>query len=121
MQEIQEIWVPSLGGDDPLEEETATPSSILARKLTESDKTEQARNDFLNSLLLVHFQASFLFLFLSLLLFLFLSSHIWNRKLLLSSKYDWLCYNSNEHATCSLTPFFLALKEHKMADPHVWD
>ena len=65
MQEIQETWVPSLGGDDPLEEETATPSSILARKLTESDKTEQARNDFLNSLLLVHFQASFLFLFLS--------------------------------------------------------
>ena len=61
MQEIQETRVPSLGGKDPLEEEMATHSSILAQKLTALDKTEQARNDFLNSLLLVHFQASLLF------------------------------------------------------------
>ena len=91
MQEIQETWVPSLGGKDPLEEEMATHSSILAQKLTVLDKTEQACNDVLNSLLLVHFQASLLFLPPT----FFLSSHIWNRKLLLSSKYDWLCYNSN--------------------------
>ena len=50
MQEIQETWVPSLGGKDPLEEEMAAHSSILAWKLTELDKTEQARNDFLDSL-----------------------------------------------------------------------
>ena len=30
MQEIQEKWVPSLGQEDPLEEEVATHSSILA-------------------------------------------------------------------------------------------
>ena len=30
MQETQEIQTPSLGGEDPLEEETATHSSILA-------------------------------------------------------------------------------------------
>ena len=29
-QEMQEMWVQSLGGEDPLEEEMATPSSILA-------------------------------------------------------------------------------------------
>ena len=27
---MQETWAPSLGGEDPLEEETATHSSILA-------------------------------------------------------------------------------------------
>ena len=27
---MQETWVPSLGGEDPLEEGTATPSSTLA-------------------------------------------------------------------------------------------
>ena len=27
---VQEMWVQSLGGEDPLEEEMATPSSILA-------------------------------------------------------------------------------------------
>ena len=55
MQEAQEIWVWSLGGEDPLEEEMATPSSILAGKhpgqrslesyspwgLKESDANEQ--------------------------------------------------------------------------------
>ena len=30
MQELQEIWVCSLGGEDPLEEEMAPHSSILA-------------------------------------------------------------------------------------------
>ena len=29
MQETQEMWVPSLGWEDPLEEEMATHSSIL--------------------------------------------------------------------------------------------
>ena len=32
MQETQETWVQSLGGEDPLEEEMATHSSILAWK-----------------------------------------------------------------------------------------
>ena len=55
MQETQEVWVPSLGREDPLEEEMATHSSILAWKvpwtaeprelqssgLKESDTTEQ--------------------------------------------------------------------------------
>ena len=30
MQETQETWVPSLGREDPLEEEITTHSSILA-------------------------------------------------------------------------------------------
>ena len=30
MQETQEIWVPSLGWEDPLEQEMATHSNILA-------------------------------------------------------------------------------------------
>ena len=33
MQEIQETWVQSLGWDDPLEKEMATPSSILAWRI----------------------------------------------------------------------------------------
>ena len=32
MQEMQETWVRSLGGEDPLEEEMATHSRILALK-----------------------------------------------------------------------------------------
>ena len=32
VQETQEIWVRSLGREDPLEKEMATHSSILARK-----------------------------------------------------------------------------------------
>ena len=32
MQETQETWARSLGQEDPLEEETATHSSILARE-----------------------------------------------------------------------------------------
>ena len=33
MQEMKEKWVQSLGQEDPLEEETATCSSILAWKI----------------------------------------------------------------------------------------
>ena len=33
MQEMQEIWVQSLGWEDPLEEDMATHSSILAGKI----------------------------------------------------------------------------------------
>ena len=33
MQETQEIWVRSLGWEDPLEEEMATHSSILAGEI----------------------------------------------------------------------------------------
>ena len=33
MQEMQKTWVRSLGWEDPLEEELATHSSILARKI----------------------------------------------------------------------------------------
>ena len=33
MQEIQEMWVQSLGQEDPLEKEMATHSSILAWKI----------------------------------------------------------------------------------------
>ena len=33
MQEKQEAWVQSLGQDDPLEEEMATPYSILAWRI----------------------------------------------------------------------------------------
>ena len=33
MQEMQEMWVQSLGGEDPLEEEMALHSSILAWKI----------------------------------------------------------------------------------------
>ena len=32
-QETQEAWVPSLGWEDPLEQEMATHSSILTRKM----------------------------------------------------------------------------------------
>ena len=31
---VQETWVPSLGGEDPLEEEMATHSSILAWRIS---------------------------------------------------------------------------------------
>ena len=33
MQEVQEMWVRSLGQEDPLEEGMATPSSILAWRI----------------------------------------------------------------------------------------
>ena len=34
MQETQEMWIQSLGREDPLEEEMATHSSILVWKIT---------------------------------------------------------------------------------------
>jgi len=34
MQEMKETWVRSLGWEDPLEEGMATPSSILAWRIT---------------------------------------------------------------------------------------
>ena len=33
MQEVQEVWVLSLGWEDPLEDETVTHSSILAWRI----------------------------------------------------------------------------------------
>ena len=33
MQETYDTWFPSLGGEDPLEEEKATPSIILAWRI----------------------------------------------------------------------------------------
>ena len=38
--ELQEIWVWSLGGDDPLEVEMATHSSILAWKIAWAEETD---------------------------------------------------------------------------------
>ena len=35
MQEVQEMWVPSLGQEDPLEKEMATYSSVLAWEIAE--------------------------------------------------------------------------------------
>ena len=39
MQETEETWVRSLGGEDPLEEEMATHSGVLAWEIT---RTEEA-------------------------------------------------------------------------------
>ena len=38
VQETQETWVPSLGQEDPLEEEMATHSSILAWRIPWTEK-----------------------------------------------------------------------------------
>ena len=38
MQEMQEMWVRSLGGEDPLEEEMAPHSSILAWRIPWSEE-----------------------------------------------------------------------------------
>jgi len=38
MQQMQETWVPSLGQEDPLEEEMATHSSTLAWEIPWKDK-----------------------------------------------------------------------------------
>ena len=40
MQETQEAWVQSLGRKDPLEEETATYSSVLAWRIPWTEKPE---------------------------------------------------------------------------------
>ena len=39
MQEMQEIWVQSLGWEDPLEKEMATHSSILAWEIPWTEET----------------------------------------------------------------------------------
>ena len=36
--EMQEMWVPSLGQEDPLEKEIATRSSILAWKIPQTEE-----------------------------------------------------------------------------------
>jgi len=38
MQELQKMWVQSLGWEDPLEEDMATHSSILAWRIPWTDK-----------------------------------------------------------------------------------
>ena len=38
MQEMQETWVQSLDQEDPLEEEMATHSSILDRKIPQTEE-----------------------------------------------------------------------------------
>ena len=38
IQETQETWVPSLGWEDPLEEEMATHSSILAWRIPRTEE-----------------------------------------------------------------------------------
>ena len=38
MQEMQELWVQSLGGEDPLEEEMATHSNILAWRVARTEE-----------------------------------------------------------------------------------
>ena len=47
---MQEMWVPSLGQEDPLEEGTATHSSVLARRIPmggglQSTGSQTARHD----------------------------------------------------------------------------
>ena len=39
MQEIQEMWVQSLGEEDPLQEEIATHSSMLAWKIPRAEES----------------------------------------------------------------------------------
>ena len=41
MQELQELWVPSLGWKDPLEEEIATHSSILAWEISLAEEPDR--------------------------------------------------------------------------------
>ena len=44
MQETQEMWVRSLGREDPLEEEMATHSSILAYKILGTEEPGRLRS-----------------------------------------------------------------------------
>ena len=44
VQETQETWIQSLGQEDPLEEEMATRSSILARKIPRTVETGRLRS-----------------------------------------------------------------------------
>ena len=66
---IRETWVPSLGGEDPLEEGMATHSSILARRIPmdrgawrtvvhaviESDTTEATKHQIMLKILKLGF------------------------------------------------------------------
>ena len=38
MQEVQEMWVPSLGREDPLEKGMAAPSSVLAWRIPRTEE-----------------------------------------------------------------------------------
>ena len=44
MQETQEKWVRSLGWEDPLEEEMATHSSVLAWKIPWTEKLDRLQS-----------------------------------------------------------------------------
>ena len=63
MQETQETWVQFLGREDPLEEEMATHSSILAWRIPWTEKpgrlqsmeSQTVRHDWVTSLSLFHF------------------------------------------------------------------
>ena len=44
MQEMQETWVRSLGWEDPLEEEMAAHSSILAGKIPQTEEPGQLQS-----------------------------------------------------------------------------
>ena len=44
MQETQEMWVRSLGQEDPLEEEMATHSSTLAWKISRIEEPDELQS-----------------------------------------------------------------------------
>ena len=44
MQEMQETWVPSLDGEDPLEEGMATHSSILAWRILGAEEPDRLQS-----------------------------------------------------------------------------
>ena len=44
MQEMQETWVQSLGQEDPLEEEMATYSSILAWRISWTEEPGESQS-----------------------------------------------------------------------------
>ena len=50
MQETQETWVPSLGGEDPLEKEMATGSSNLAWKILLAEEPGATAHEVATSL-----------------------------------------------------------------------
>ena len=69
MQETQEIWVQSLGWEDPLEKEKATYPSILTEKIpmdrkawwaivfgVEKSQTQLSEHTCTQTLLMIHFQ-----------------------------------------------------------------
>ena len=50
MQEMQETWVPSLGQEDPLEEEMATCCSILAWRISWIEEPNRLKSTGLQKL-----------------------------------------------------------------------